>query len=97
MRTVNIVERIAEGEDDLGFDRPCVFGHHIRFHAVYCHNTTWKDAPRKCWRQEKGAQDNFLYDGDDDFFFEDCPGFAPNPDYTGPTMRKEDERERRSA
>jgi hypothetical protein len=36
---------------------------------VYCHNQTWKDAPRKCRRTwYTGGEIND----------EDCPGYEPN-------------------
>lgn len=65
---VNVVELIADPED-CAFDQPCAYGRRVEFHAVYCHNTEWKDAPRKCHRTSFSggtARD------------EDCPGFKPN-------------------
>lgn len=68
---MNLVELVAEPED-CAFDQPCKYGHRVDGHAVYCHNTNWADAPRKCmhtWyygEDAKGKQDK------------DCPGFAPN-------------------
>jgi hypothetical protein len=75
---INLVEMIAD-QDDCAFDQPCKYGHRVEGHAVYCHNDEWIEGPRKCrntWyygRDKKGYQD------------EDCPGFAPNPEYKEPT------------
>jgi hypothetical protein len=67
---VNLVELIAGGgEEDCAWDQPCRFGHRVEEHAVYCHNTAWPMAPRKCRRSVRRP----------DFRHEDCPGFAPNP------------------
>lgn len=65
----NMVELFAAGED-CAFDQPCRFGHRVEDHAVYCHNQTWVDAPRKCrrtWYTGGKVRD------------EDCPGFEPHP------------------
>ena len=64
----NIVELVSDGED-CAFDQPCAFGHRIESHAVYCHNTKWENAPRKCrktWYTGGETRD------------EDCPGFKLN-------------------
>lgn len=66
---INIVELIANADDDCGFNQSCAYGHLIKDHAVYCHNTEWKEAPRKCR--------NTWYTGGVDKD-EDCPGFKPN-------------------
>lgn len=66
---MNLVELIAE-DDETAFDQPCEHGNRVDGHAVYCHNTEWTDAPRKCrrtWYTGGKVRD------------EDCPGFAPNP------------------
>lgn len=68
IRPVNVVEFIADSKD-CAFDQPCIYGHRVEFHAVYCHNTEWEDAPRKCRRTS--------YSGNEDKD-EDCPGFKPN-------------------
>ena len=62
---INLVELCEDG----CFDQPCIYGHRINGHAVYCHNENWKDAPRKCR--------NSWYTGglEKD---EDCPGYKPN-------------------
>ena len=39
---INIVEALS---DDSIFDQPCKYGNRVEGHAVYCHNTEWKDAP----------------------------------------------------
>lgn len=67
-REVNLVEFLAD-EDDCAFDQPCAFGHRVEGHAVYCHNTAWPGAPRKCHRNRS------------DYLHEDCPGFVQNPDW----------------
>lgn len=69
MTTNNIVEMIADGDDDCAFDQPCHFGHRVECHAVYCHNDGWPDSPRKCRRNRT------------DYLHEDCPGFVPNTLY----------------
>lgn len=59
-------------DDDVKHNQPCVHGTLVDGHAVYCHNTTWKDAPRKCrrtWYTGGEVKD------------EDCPGFSSNPEY----------------
>jgi hypothetical protein len=61
-------------EDDCAFDQPCIYGHRVNGHAVYCHNEKWKSAPRKCrcswyYGGKKGDEDK------------DCPGFKKNPTY----------------
>jgi len=66
---INLVEVCC---DESAFDQPCIHGNRIEGHAVYCHNETWPDAPRKCrrtWYTGGKVRD------------EDCQGFAPNPDY----------------
>ena len=70
---VNIVELIADPED-CAFDEPCAFGHRVGFHAVYCHNTEWADAPRKCHRCSKPDHAHWEAGGE----HKDCPGFSPN-------------------
>lgn len=62
------VEMIAG--DCGGFDQPCAFGNRVEDHAVYCHNSHWLYAPRKCrrtWHSGGEVRD------------EDCEGFSPNP------------------
>ena len=69
---INLVELITAGNDDCAFDQPCKHGHRVEGHAVYCHNDEWPDSPRKCrrtWYTGGEVKD------------EDCPGFAPNPEY----------------
>lgn len=68
----NIVELVAGGdeEDDCAWDQVCAFGHRVEGHAVYCHNSSWIDSPRKCrrsWYTGGERRDT------------DCPGFLPNP------------------
>lgn len=68
----NIVEMIADG-DDCAFDQPCMYGHRVEGHAVYCHNTSWLYAPRKCRRRqnENAYGEAWPHEG--------CAGFRPNP------------------
>lgn len=64
----NIVEAIA-GDDDCAWDQPCKYGHRVDEHAVYCHNDSWNESPRKCrrtWYTGGKVKD------------EDCEGFSPN-------------------
>lgn len=68
--SANLVEMIQGEEDDCAFDQPCMFGHRVDGHAVYCHNWKWLYSPRKCrrtWYTGGECRD------------EDCPGYAPNP------------------
>lgn len=75
MMPINIVELIAMDDGaDCAYDQPCKFGHRVEFHAVYCHNREWNDAPRKCKRGKSG------YGTDKPGRRErDCPGFELNP------------------
>lgn len=64
----NLNERVADPKD-CAYDQPCIYGHRVEYHAVYCHNNAWDDAPRKCrrtWYTGGAVRD------------EDCPGFRPN-------------------
>lgn len=63
----NIVELVGD-PDDSGFDQPCAHGNRVERHAIYCHNTEWLYAPRKCHRDKT----------DPNFRHEDCPGFRKN-------------------
>mgnify|MGYP000160791946 FL=1 len=65
----NLVETFMDDEDSA-FDQPCRFGHRVGGHSVYCHNSHWPNAPRKCHRS--------WYTGGE-FKDEDCAGYAPNP------------------
>lgn len=70
----NIVEAIQGPDSDCAFDQPCRYGHRVEGHAVYCHNSSWDDSPRKCrntWHTGGKRKD------------EDCPGFSPNPEFKG--------------
>ena len=67
---INLVEMIAS-PDDCAFDQPCKFGHRVEGHAVYCHNSVWKEAPRKCRR-------SLYYGNKAGYEDSDCPGFSPN-------------------
>lgn len=69
-RAMNIVEMVADDDEECLFDQPCCFGHRVGFHAVYCHNEAWPHSPRKCHRNR------------DDHLHEDCPGFVANPDFS---------------
>lgn len=73
---INIVEAMAD-KDETAWDTPCKHGHSVIGHATYCHNSTWKDAPRKCRR---GMYCEWLFAGTQDGKnrFQDCPGFTPN-------------------
>lgn len=71
---INFVELMVDVEE-CAFDQPCQYGHRVGGHAVYCTNTSWKDAPRKCRRS--------WYTGGEERD-EDCPGYQPNPGYSNP-------------
>ena len=63
--TINLVEMLYEGES--AFDQPCKFGNRVGGHSVYCNNSEWEDAPRKCkrtWYTGGEVRD------------EDCEGFC---------------------
>lgn len=76
---MNIVELVA-GEDEQGYDQPCRHGNRVDGHAVYCHNNTWAEAPRKCRRTWYYGRDAGAEKQD-----EACPGFSPNPGYNKET------------
>ena len=73
---INPVELVAD-DDECAWDTPCKHGHSVIGHATYCHNSEWKDAPRKCRR---GGYCEWLFTGkrEGKNRFQDCPGFAPN-------------------
>lgn len=72
----NIVEMMAAAAgDECAFDQPCAYGFRVEGHAVYCHNTWWLYAPRKCrrtWYTGGRISD------------ETCEGYRPNPLYVKP-------------
>lgn len=69
----NIVELLT---DDSAFDQECKYANRVETHAIYCHNTFWKYAPRKCPRVSgKG----YCYDGMAYLPMRRCSGFAKNP------------------
>ncbi|KKL85356.1 hypothetical protein LCGC14_1955520, partial [marine sediment metagenome] len=43
----------------------------VEGHAVYCHNSVWKEAPRKCQR-------SLYYGNKVGYEDSDCPEFSPN-------------------
>jgi hypothetical protein len=68
MDIINLVELVAD-DDESAFNQPCKHGNLMFGHAVYCHNSKWADAPRKCrrtWYTGGEVRD------------EDCEGFAHN-------------------
>lgn len=71
---INLVEMIQDGDSDCAWDQPCKFGHRVEGHAVYCHNESWDDSPRKCRRTWATGGD--IKD-------EDCPGFQRNIEFAG--------------
>jgi hypothetical protein len=71
----NIVEALAN-DDDSAFDQPCAWGHRVEQHAVYCHNTNWLYAPRKCRRHR---EQSWIWG--EPWPHEGCPGFVANPLY----------------
>lgn len=67
-RHLNMVE-LSASEDEQSFNQSCAHGNLVKGHAVYCHNETWAEAPRKCrrtWYTGGEVRD------------EDCTGFKPN-------------------
>lgn len=71
---MNIVENFLADPENCAFDQPCKFGNRVEGHAVYCHNDKWADSPQKCrrtWHTNGKIRD------------ENCPGFQPNPEFTG--------------
>lgn len=68
---INLVEIADDGEGGR-FNQPCVYGNLCEGYAVYCHNERWLYSPGKCgrtWYTGGKTRD------------EDCPGFAPNPNF----------------
>jgi len=62
----NLVEMVAD--EAAGFNQSCAYGYLVDGHAVYCHNTDWLYAPRKCrrtWYTGGEVRD------------EDCRGYKP--------------------
>lgn len=43
---IDLVEQV----DDSEFNQACAHGSLVDGHAVYCHNSEWAEAPRKCRR-----------------------------------------------
>jgi hypothetical protein len=82
-RVFNVVEALAgnpcDDPEGGGFDQPCVFGNRVGHHAVYCHNSTWPDSPRKCRRGPGYARLHGISEKENRH--ENCPGFCANPDY----------------
>ena len=77
MRDINFVELLFK--EDGAFNQPCKWGNLIAGHSVYCHNSDWDAAPRKCrrtWYTGGEARD------------EDCKGFGANEILTVPKMKK---------
>ncbi len=74
---MNLVELLAE---ESAYDQVCKYGHRVEDHAVYCHNTQWKDAPRKCRR---------TWWSGDEIKDEDCAGFKPNSHLADSIIAKE--------
>ena len=72
---INLVEMCC-GDDESAFNQKCKHGNLVTGHAVYCHNGTWKNAPRKC-------RNSWYYkDSTPEHQDENCPGYTPNPNYT---------------
>jgi hypothetical protein len=66
----NIVEVMADDDEEQAFDQPCAFGNRVGDHSVYCHHPD--GIARKCFYRwctpEQHAKN-------------ECGGYAPNPNY----------------
>lgn len=76
----NIVEAVADG--DCAFDQPCKFGYRVEDYAVYCHNSGWLYAPRKCHKCSLIGNEH-----EDCERHATCKGFSPNGRMPVPDVR----------
>ena len=68
----NMVEAIADPDEEQAFDQPCRYGNRLGSHSVYCHHPA--GIARKCyyrWCDQKTHKEN------------ECGGYDPNLDYSG--------------
>ena len=67
----NIVEMLADADEEQAFDQPCIYGNRLGGHSVYCHHPD--GIARKCyyrWETDLKAYER-----------NECGGYKPNPDY----------------
>lgn len=67
----NLVEALFGADEDCAFDQPCVHGHRMGFHSVYCHHPA--DVARKCiyrWSKDLSEYEK-----------NECGGFERNPNW----------------
>ena len=77
--TFNLVELAAEAGGNFPvYDQPCKYASHVEGHGMYCHNTDWKDAPRKCKRGWYSKIFSTESPPQITAPFEDCEGFEKN-------------------
>jgi hypothetical protein len=67
----NLVEFALGDEEECAFDQPCVHGHRVGGHSVYCHHP--EGVARKCFY--RWSTDISEYEQNE------CGGYSPNPDY----------------
>jgi hypothetical protein len=67
----NLVEAMFGDEEECAFDQPCVYGHRVGHHSVYCHHPD--GLARKClYRFSKDLAD---------YEQNKCGGYTPNPNW----------------
>jgi hypothetical protein len=66
----NIVEMIADDDDEQAFDQACGFENRVGSHSTYCHNKEL--GYRKCYYRWTNLERHKL-----------CEGFKPNEAYNG--------------
>lgn len=68
----NIVPMLLADDDEVVYDCPCAWAQRVKNHAIYCENSGWLYAPRKCRR----GPGSWREDGTP--LQETCPGFRRN-------------------
>lgn len=71
---INLVEFLAD-PSDCAFDQPCIHGHRVEGHSVYCHHPA--GVARKCIYRFSGVRADYEQN--------ECGGFEPNPHYSWET------------
>ena len=67
----NMVEAMFGADEDCAFDQPCVHGHRVGGHSVYCHHPD--GIARKCY---------YRFETDVSKYEEnECGGYAPNSNF----------------
>lgn len=68
----NIVEMLADDDEEQAFYQPCIYGNRVGGHSVYCHHPD--GIARKCyyrWCSVAAHEKN------------ECGGYEPNPAWRG--------------